>query len=116
MEPVRLQLSRAKGFNLQALSKATNGLECVKVDRTTKWGNPFRPGTEIPFLRGRKVQDKRHAFMLYVGHAPLQERLIAAAREELRGKNLACWCPRGEGCHADVLLKLANPALRKEGG
>ena len=26
----------------------------------------------------------------------------------LRGKNLACWCPIGSPCHADVLLELAN--------
>lgn len=29
-------------------------------------------------------------------------------RAELRGKNLACWCPPGVPCHADVLLELAN--------
>ena len=27
---------------------------------------------------------------------------------ELRGKNLACWCPLDAPCHADVLLKIAN--------
>lgn len=27
---------------------------------------------------------------------------------ELRGKNLACWCPLDQPCHADVLLDLAN--------
>ena len=27
---------------------------------------------------------------------------------ELRGKNLACWCPVGSPCHADVLLEVAN--------
>lgn len=27
---------------------------------------------------------------------------------ELRGKNLACWCPLDQPCHADVLLELAN--------
>jgi hypothetical protein len=39
--PVRLQLSRKKDFNLQALSRATNGLEAVRVSRPGKWGNPF---------------------------------------------------------------------------
>lgn len=29
-------------------------------------------------------------------------------RAELRGKNLACWCPLDKPCHADVLLELAN--------
>ena len=27
---------------------------------------------------------------------------------ELRGKDLACWCPLDRPCHADVLLELAN--------
>ncbi len=32
---------------------------------------------------------------------------------QLRGKDLACWCPLDQPCHADVLLELANasPAL-----
>lgn len=28
--------------------------------------------------------------------------------EELRGKNLSCWCKENEPCHADILLDLAN--------
>jgi Domain of unknown function (DUF4326) len=29
-------------------------------------------------------------------------------RAELRGKDLACFCPLDQPCHADVLLELAN--------
>jgi hypothetical protein len=29
-------------------------------------------------------------------------------REALRGKNLACFCPLDQPCHADVLLRIAN--------
>ena len=29
-------------------------------------------------------------------------------RNELRGHDLACWCPLDQPCHADVLLELAN--------
>lgn len=29
----------------------------------------------------------------------------------LRGKDLACWCPLDQPCHADVLLELANRRL-----
>lgn len=32
----------------------------------------------------------------------------ADIRAELGGKNLACWCPLDQPCHADVLLELAN--------
>lgn len=39
--PVRFQISRAKGFSLQAHSIATNGLPAVKVTRPGPWGNPF---------------------------------------------------------------------------
>ncbi len=30
------------------------------------------------------------------------------ARRELASKDLACWCPPGQACHADVLLAAAN--------
>ena len=42
--PVRLQLSRRKGFNLQEWSREVNGLDAVKVDRTTMWGNRWKVG------------------------------------------------------------------------
>lgn len=29
-------------------------------------------------------------------------------RRDLAGKDLACWCPLDQRCHADVLLELAN--------
>ena len=45
-EPVRIQMKREKGFNLQEHSKNINGLPAIRVDRATKWGNPFKPGEE----------------------------------------------------------------------
>ena len=101
--PERIQLSRKKGWRMPP--------NTVKVDRTTKWGNPFAPGKENPFLPGQIVADKRHAFVLYRAFAPQNEQLITAARAELAGKNLACWCPvqpYEDCCHAAILLKLAN--------
>jgi hypothetical protein len=32
----------------------------------------------------------------------------AEARQALAGRDLACWCPLDEPCHADVLLDVAN--------
>jgi hypothetical protein len=40
--------------------------------------------------------------------APAQADLLEAFRHELRGFNLACWCPLDLPCHADVLLDLVN--------
>ena len=112
MVPVRIQLSRKKGFNLQATSKALNGLEAVKVDRTTKWGNPFIVGTH-----GTRTECVNYYEILLSGlirlgsgNAEHQQAALVYAQNnvrKLRGKNLACWC-RGAPCHADVLLALAN--------
>jgi hypothetical protein len=47
--PLRLTLSRRKGFNLQAASHAANGLPATTVVRPGRWGNPFvigRDGTQ----------------------------------------------------------------------
>ena len=87
----------------------------VYVGRPTKWGNPFKVGS---LYRGTfKIRDLRHAFVLYRADAPMNQGLAAAARRDLRGKTLACWCPEvpygtTDGCcHADVLLELANAPL-----
>ncbi len=34
--------------------------------------------------------------------------LLDAARAELGGRDLACWCRLTDPCHADVLLELVN--------
>ena len=41
----------------------------------------------------------------------MRERALKAMREatsELRGKDLACFCPLTAKCHADLLLEIAN--------
>lgn len=73
-------------------------LEGVFVGRPTKWGNPFVIGQH----GDRDVVIAR--FAAYIDANPV---LKAAARKELRGKDLLCYCaPRP--CHGDVLLKIAN--------
>lgn len=113
-KPVRITLSRAAGFRLQAHSLALNGLPCVKVDRSTVWGNPFIPQTrDTPDQPAMTTEECIAAYRDYLkiatgipngGGRPL----AAQAREVLRGKNLACWCKPGQPCHADLLLELAN--------
>jgi hypothetical protein len=102
----RIQLKRTKGWRMPA--------NTVKVERSTKWGNPFVPGKLAPMgpTKGEIVGDRRHAFILYRSMAPLNAQLVTAARAELAGKNLACWCPHDDPyedvCHAAVLLGIAN--------
>ena len=112
MTPERIQLSRKKGWRMTE--------NTMKVDRTTKWGNPFVAGKEAALAGGRKVQDRRHAFVLYRSVAFDNAALVEAAQTELRGKNLACWCPLDDpyedSCHAAVLLQIANAPLAPKGG
>ena len=124
MTPVRLRLSRAKGFNLQALSVATNGLPAVNVSRPSQWGNPYavepvdRMGRWAPGSRESEYAKRRHQVvemfrgMLAKGEGEPWSRM-SDGLSVLRGKNLACWCPlpkEGESdvCHAAVLLEVAN--------
>ena len=74
----------------------------VIVDRRGRWGNPYAV----------KVYGRERAIELYRGHLAEHSDLAAAVRRELSGRDLACWCPLDQPCHADVLLKVANGGVR----
>lgn len=42
------------------------------------------------------------------GGGNLAKVTVAEIQAELRGRDLACWCPLDQPCHADVLLEIAN--------
>lgn len=116
--PVRLRLSRARGFDLQAASRAVNGLPAIVVARPGQWGNPFIVGRDGDAARCVDL----HARLL-AGHPCLtahatasdQGRTLAAFRagwRDLVGHNLACWCRPDAICHADTLLHAV--ALREK--
>ena len=89
MNPQRIQRKRTKGWQKPA--------NTVYVGRGTRWGNPFLASNE---------GGPQKAVDLYAAH--LSAPFNAAARTHLAGKNLMCWCPLSEPCHAEVLLELAN--------
>lgn len=90
MTQERIQRKRAKGWKMPP--------NTVYVGRPTKWGNPYRSadGTESVI---------EYAYFL---SSPESAGLRRSARAELKGKNLACWCPLNKPCHADILLRTAN--------
>jgi hypothetical protein len=136
--PVRVQLSRRKGWRMPE--------NTVKVSRPGPWGNPFNLRasehcwTAIAF--GHKADPAgRHAasvtmFKLWIAggkattvdgcglYGSKGKKTVAFAespaiiaadppsleqiRRGLAGKNLACWCRPDQPCHADVLLEIAN--------
>ena len=73
-----------------------------------RWGNPYvwRPGE----LRAGRVavRDRAEALARYESDLQADPARVADVRAELRGVDLACWCPLDEPCHADVLLRVAN--------
>lgn len=85
--PVRVQLSRAKGWRMPE--------NTIRVSRPSPFGN-YAGSTRADFERDL-------ADMSNADRAFYMDRTA-----ELRGKNLACWCALSAPCHADVLLELAN--------
>ena len=86
--PKRIQRKRTKGWRMPE--------GAVYVGRGSKWGNPYRVGTCL-------IADAQAAVDAFRANLPL-----SLDTSELRGKDLACWCPLSAACHADTLLELAN--------
>lgn len=121
--PERIQRRRTKGWRMPP--------NTVSVTRPGPWGNPFRVGDfcKIGDPDPRRAGLFKMAWcrtsveyatpdFTYMADAATTvaffRRLMAsgyyppAKLETLRGKNLACYCPVGSPCHADVLLEYAN--------
>jgi hypothetical protein len=94
MIPQRVQLSRAKGWRMPP--------NTVKVDRSSRWGNPFR------IEQNRSAEEAVATFAQWLKSDTAGAALAMRAKAELRGKNLACWCKVDAPCHADVLLSVSN--------
>lgn len=73
----------------------------IYVGRPTKWGNPCTiqeyGSPELAVI----------AFNTWLFTSRGGKKLLEQVNE-LRGKDLVCWCKPDEFCHADVLLELAN--------
>ncbi len=102
--PERIVLSRKKGWRMP------DG--AIKVDRTTPWGNPFRPddcggsaAKAIELYRRWVRGETLPSSVLPPADPPPT---LAQIRTALVGKHLACWCKLGTPCHGDWLLRLAN--------
>ena len=113
--PVRVQLSRRKGWRMAP--------SAVRVSRPGPFANPFSPiQVGVFFFPPSRDLGKYLGNIVQLRTPPSRERcidmyiawLLAQCNQNpdfldpLRGKNLACWCPLDQPCHADVLLDLAN--------
>lgn len=122
MSPVRIQRQRTKGWRMPE--------GAVYVGRPSRWGNPFVLGetymwlsTGMPFpvptprdpgeyeygLRVVRLDDRQMATAWFRAWVEWTENDISVnVMAVLGGRDLACWCPLDQPCHADVLLDLAN--------
>ena len=132
-KPVRIQLNRIKGFNLQEHSKTLNGLDAIVVSRPSKFGNPFKDIDDMVYvdaIHKRKILDRwvfyamitdsvnsvsmfRDMFYNINSHQVDDSiyqrfRYMRDRIRDLENKNLACFCPLNTKCHADILLNFIN--------
>ena len=113
MSPVRVQLRRSRGWRKPA--------GAIMVARPTRWGNPFKvagpAGGGLATGAARAAAVDRYRLWLTEGvdGDPHQRAWILEHLAELDGRDLCCWCPPGQPCHADVLLALANPDPQANG-
>jgi hypothetical protein len=93
--PVRIQRKRTKGWKMPE--------NTVSVTRPGKFGNPYKVDEKNGMDRELAYESFR---LLYCQDHP---EFVEMVKRELKGKNLACFCPLNKKCHADILLKIANP-------
>lgn len=104
--PVRIQRKRSKGWRMPP--------NTVSVCRSGVFGNPFivnssaAPGTRSGVDRWNvpTAADAVECFRLMCVERGGE--WLDFIRTELKGKNLACFCPLDAPCHADILLRIAN--------
>ena len=92
--PRRVRLRRTKGWRKPA--------GAVVVARPSRWGTPYVEGAG-GWTRAEAVAAFHEDLLAGRLRVTVQD-----ARHELRGRELACWCPLDQPCHADVLLEVAN--------
>ena len=107
--PQRIQLRRTKGWRKPP--------GAIIVARPSRWGNPYRvEDYEADWPEADERERRRMAVSDFRGMVEGRWEceghiypMASAIPRELRGHDLACWCPLDQPCHADVLLELANP-------
>ncbi|MCJ7543669.1 MAG: DUF4326 domain-containing protein [Phycisphaerae bacterium] len=113
-KPHRVRRRRTKGWRMPP--------NTVYVGAPTRYSNifPWRRLTRSTAVRMYRRWLKRRIplrdMLRLVGRSGIKLLAVECLRQDLlrreipklRGKNLCCWCPLDQPCHADVLLEIAN--------
>ena len=100
-KPIRIQRKLIKGWRMPP--------NTVYVGRPSGWGNPYRVSwyqSRPAGLSSTLTQARQACVELFEDWMPCY--YLERVKVHLAGKNLACWCPLDQPCHADVLLAIAN--------
>ena len=91
----------------KVLNKKTDKIptDAIYVGRPSKWGNPFKIGKDAKGTYWSR-EDVIGLYRAWITDRGSSDNLIDDI-DELRGKDLVCWCAPLP-CHADILLELAN--------
>jgi hypothetical protein len=102
--PRRIQRERTKGWR-----KPDGAIDCSRSN-DGPWGNRYVVAHLVEHVDGRhyRVRDRTQAVALYREWLVWQLERFPHYLDELRGRDLMCWCPLDEPCHVDVLLEIAN--------
>lgn len=84
----------------------------VYVGRPSKWGNPFKIGYTSP-SDNTSLMTRETVLTEYEHYLNEELKKNPHFLDELKGKDLACWCPLDKSCHVDVILKLLKAAVVK---
>jgi hypothetical protein len=135
MSPQRIQRRRTKGWQMPEgavyVGRPTMWGNPWGVHRDSLWSPPERPWRVAcgdyhhePSYHATKAEAAQAAVGAYtiwltldtlypnewINSLIVQHTNLKAAldRRELAGRDLVCWCPLDQPCHADVLLCIAN--------
>jgi hypothetical protein len=83
----------------------------VYIGRGSKWGNPF--SHKHSQLAEVIVDTREEAIECYKNWLSTRPDLVEAAKKELKGKVLGCFCDPLD-CHGHVLAKIANEEEKED--
>lgn len=126
--PERIQRKRTAGWRMPE--------GAIYVGRPTKWGNlwmidkssglvvgPGRfyshdpsasQGLAVALYRDWLRLGNQSSVLSGTRDYAITRQIILDGIADLSGRDLVCWCPLDQPCHADVLLEIANSTTESE--
>ena len=86
----RIQRKRTRGWRTPE--------NCIYVGRPTKWGNPFP-------LSNYTLEESLKRYRSWLENKLKENPHFL---DELKNKDICCWCTLDQKCHGDIILEFQN--------